>query len=599
MADFLSSYQQGLALAPAINASIQKQAADNYLVSRFGPAAGDPTTARQAEAFQQATQMDPLLVRQQQLINTGTDQRNNYLAKYYPLNLQQTQLTNEGMGIRNDYNRQMDPLLVQQQGQTNAGNDIKLSVARASQNRQAFGQILGSMQDGLSQPGADPGAVFDAAVPTIANLMGNAPGAAQMLQRYRAAFIADPMGTLQRLRNQVASAEYYGMTPTERANLNYDTARANYYNAGGAAGIKAAGKVGTTGQTPAEVQQNAQAVQAREHLLGGQIDDAISAAKNLWNSNLVNRAEGSLDVGAQGRYMAKVEPIKHQLSLIDLMGLAASGLKFGRITVAEFQAASSAYANLDNPNLSKKDHIDDLNKLKTILPKLLAPVNSKADGTPSGTQSTSGQMELPPGITASSPRGLRNNNPGNISAGKFTEGLPGYVGSDGRFAQFQNPTQGLLAVDHLLQSYGQRGLNTVSGVISRWAPSNENDTTAYINAVAQKLGVDPNTPLNMQDPRVRAALTSAIVTHENGKNPYGDAYIAQVIGGQQMPTDAVQPGPGMTTDGVMHGQLIGNTGMTSDAIYTAAQNAIASGKDPAAVRQRLQEMGLDPSQLGG
>jgi hypothetical protein len=121
--------------------------------------------------------------------------------------------------------------------------------------------------------------------------------------------------------------------------------------------------------------------------------------------------------------------------------------------------------------------------------------------------------------TGQLPRGIRNNNPLNIEAGNFTQGLPGYAGSDGRFARFQSPEQGVMAADRLLQTYGTKhGLNTVAGIVGRWAPAGDgNNVSAYANAVAQGMGVDPNQPLDMSSPEVRSKLIQFMGQHENGR----------------------------------------------------------------------------------
>jgi hypothetical protein len=116
------------------------------------------------------------------------------------------------------------------------------------------------------------------------------------------------------------------------------------------------------------------------------------------------------------------------------------------------------------------------------------------------------------------PRGLRNNNPLNIEAGDFTQGQPGFVGSDGRFARFAQPQQGLDAAGRLIDTYSTKyGLNTVNGIIGRWAPSSENDTRGYAASVAGRLGVNPDQPLNLADPSVKGALISAMAQFENGR----------------------------------------------------------------------------------
>lgn len=117
------------------------------------------------------------------------------------------------------------------------------------------------------------------------------------------------------------------------------------------------------------------------------------------------------------------------------------------------------------------------------------------------------------------PRGVRNNNPLNIEAGSFTQSQPGFSGSDGRFARFESPDQGFAAAENLLNVYGQKhGINTVAGVINRWAPSSDgNPVTAYAAHVARSIGVDPNQPIDLRDPATRAKMADAMATFENGR----------------------------------------------------------------------------------
>lgn len=102
----------------------------------------------------------------------------------------------------------------------------------------------------------------------------------------------------------------------------------------------------------------------------------------------------------------------------------------------------------------------------------------------------------------STPRGIRNNNPGNID---FNPRNPwqGQLGIEEgvarpRFARFDQPENGIRALGKLLINYrgkdglpglGEKGIDTVLEAISRWAPSSENDTRAYAEAVARSLGV--------------------------------------------------------------------------------------------------------------
>ena len=121
------------------------------------------------------------------------------------------------------------------------------------------------------------------------------------------------------------------------------------------------------------------------------------------------------------------------------------------------------------------------------------------------------------GASPSQPRGMRNNNPGNIEDGSFARSQPGYKGSDGRFATFETPEAGANASGNLLGAYGAKGIDTLSGIINRWAPAaDNNNTNAYIAAVSKMTGLDPNQHLDMTDPAVRTKVASAIHQYENG-----------------------------------------------------------------------------------
>ncbi len=126
-------------------------------------------------------------------------------------------------------------------------------------------------------------------------------------------------------------------------------------------------------------------------------------------------------------------------------------------------------------------------------------------------------------------RGIRNNNPGNLEASwAFT--WQGQNGTDGRFATFASPEHGIRALGVNLLAYQRRGLDTISKIINRWAPPQDNNnTTAYIQNVSQALGVSPTTRLDVASPAVLTALSKAIIHQENGKVPFTDETIASGI----------------------------------------------------------------------
>jgi hypothetical protein len=121
--------------------------------------------------------------------------------------------------------------------------------------------------------------------------------------------------------------------------------------------------------------------------------------------------------------------------------------------------------------------------------------------------------------TGNTPRGIRNDNPGNIEDGSFARSQPGYVGTEpqGRYAQFATPQDGKNAASHLLAGYGAKGINTVNAIVSTWAPASDgNNPQNYAAFVAKQLGVDPNQPLDMKNPQVLQTLATAMAKFENG-----------------------------------------------------------------------------------
>lgn len=124
------------------------------------------------------------------------------------------------------------------------------------------------------------------------------------------------------------------------------------------------------------------------------------------------------------------------------------------------------------------------------------------------------------------PRGIRNNNPGNLD---FIE-VParawnGQIGSDGRFGIYESPDLGVRAMSHQLQKdYNVTSATTLAELINEWAPPTENNTAAYIEAVSQATGIDPDAPFDLYSNL--PAVVTAIIRHENGEQPYADSDIA-------------------------------------------------------------------------
>lgn len=117
------------------------------------------------------------------------------------------------------------------------------------------------------------------------------------------------------------------------------------------------------------------------------------------------------------------------------------------------------------------------------------------------------------------PRGIFNANPGNIRKGDKWQGLADNQ-TDTDFCVFTDPTWGIRALARVLISYQDKhNLRTVSGIIRRWAPPNENDTGAYIGAVARAVGVAADETLDLHSYEAMCPIVEAIIRHENGRGP--------------------------------------------------------------------------------
>jgi len=112
-------------------------------------------------------------------------------------------------------------------------------------------------------------------------------------------------------------------------------------------------------------------------------------------------------------------------------------------------------------------------------------------------------------------RGIRNLNPGNLRHGPKWQGLAQFQ-PDRDFSTFVDMEHGIRALLKNLRTYVQtHNLQTVREIISRWAPANENNTDAYVLAVAESLGVGPDQKI-VGDFGQLLGIAKSIARHENG-----------------------------------------------------------------------------------
>lgn len=127
------------------------------------------------------------------------------------------------------------------------------------------------------------------------------------------------------------------------------------------------------------------------------------------------------------------------------------------------------------------------------------------------TNSTTDDM----GKNTTTPRGYRNNNPLNIRYNPANEWkgkkLPN---TDGVFEQFVSMEYGYRAAIYLIKKYINSGVRTVSEIISKWAPTTENNTAGYINRVCNTTGFTPGDIISRKEQIIPLVYAMAIV--ENG-----------------------------------------------------------------------------------
>ncbi|HBT4315735.1 TPA: hypothetical protein MBS28_003995 [Klebsiella aerogenes] len=119
--------------------------------------------------------------------------------------------------------------------------------------------------------------------------------------------------------------------------------------------------------------------------------------------------------------------------------------------------------------------------------------------------------------------GFRNHNPGNLRKASNT------TGKNGGFSTFANDADGLSAMARQLMLYGDRGNNTINGIIHTYAPSSENNTRAYVNSVSGNTGFGAQQRVNLHDPETLKTLMAAMIKHENGTQPFTEEQLKNAV----------------------------------------------------------------------
>lgn len=200
------------------------------------------------------------------------------------------------------------------------------------------------------------------------------------------------------------------------------------------------------------------------------------------------------------------------------------------------------------------------------------------------------------------PRGIKNNNPGNIRKGKDQwQGMSADQSSDTAFVVFDGPQWGIRALVKILLNYQRDGLDTIARMINRWAPpADHNDTSAYALAVARGVGVEPDTKVQVANYAIASRMVKAMIKVECAGFTYPPEVLAEglrlagiivpaVVASGQQAAPAVsspRPAPPSLVDarnplrGSANRPAGGSNPLSSSTPHTPSQDSPASAARP-------------------
>lgn len=202
------------------------------------------------------------------------------------------------------------------------------------------------------------------------------------------------------------------------------------------------------------------------------------------------------------------------------------------------------------------------------------PGKSGSTGAP-GADGADGAPGRPASAEPQAPRGIRNNNPGNLNfvgqAGATKEDGP-----NGRFAVFSSMEEGIAALVKQLQRYMGRGIDTIRELVNTYAPGSDgNDTGAYMGALAKALGIGADDKLDLSNPQQLAALVKGITNHENGAGRLSDS---QILAGIQLGAGAA-PSTARAVGGGGDTRIQSETHIGKIEVKTSATDAKGIARD--------------------
>ncbi len=192
---------------------------------------------------------------------------------------------------------------------------------------------------------------------------------------------------------------------------------------------------------------------------------------------------------------------------------------------------------------------------------------------------------------------LRHNNPGAIMFGPFAShhgATKGGRGTGGTLAHFRTPAEGFAAVIALQNDYQSKGYRTLAQRIERWSPAKGKGNSAaatrnYINRLASAMGINPNTPFDINDPILGPKFLAAQADFEAGKS------------NSFSPAD-LQTGLQMARDGLSHlppTNIPNASQPPPSAPLGMGRGQIKSGPAVSQLQQQLADAGLYKGKVDG
>lgn len=193
-----------------------------------------------------------------------------------------------------------------------------------------------------------------------------------------------------------------------------------------------------------------------------------------------------------------------------------------------------------------------------------------------------------PSASGGAPIWQRNNNPGNLR-------VPGKMD----FQAFPTMEDGTQAMLDQLGRYSQRGLNTIGKVVNTYAPAGDgaNNPSAYIASVSRATGLDPNQPLDWNDPMTRFGLTKAMMDVEGSGKAVDPYMVASKAGLQGLPDGWFQRPQAQGTQYAANGGVASDMPRGGGAQLAPAPPSPGSGINPDAYA-RIALMAKMPGAAG-